>query len=162
MAKSAAALKPKPLDGLDPLVAVVIGALKHNDEQRDSIEAGVYAIDAVVHIKAQVNVSEDAPAKQVNKIEPWTIITLLLDKLPGVKIEDIVAEADALLEVKKKAVEATAEAAKERAQTAIDLAKEKAQQAVDAIKDSTVQMRKGAVSIRSSEVKIISNKKVKA
>ncbi len=158
--KPAKALKPKAphiLDPAHPLVALVLAAIKNSKAQRETVEAGEYHVDAIVRVIADVTVGEDVPAEQVNKIEPWTIIALLLDKLPAVKIEDVVAEASALLQIKEQEtdLEDRAELMKERAQFVLDTVKPAAVEAVEAMKAATKEMKKGAVKLVDPRIEIV-------
>ncbi len=155
--KTKAVKAPHYLDHISPLIALALNGAKSTAPQRETIEAGIYDLDVTLHLTAEIRVGMDAPAKQVNKIEPWTIIALLLDKLPGVKIDDVVAEAEALLKIKEQeaAMEERTGLMKERAQTVLDLIKPAAAEAVDALKDATVAKRKGAVKLMNPTVEVL-------
>jgi hypothetical protein len=159
MAKSTANKLKKVhfLDAMRPALAIALDAIGSTKDQREQVKSGIYDVEATLRIRTVLKVGEDAPVKQVNKIEPWTIIALLLDKLPGTKIDEVIAEADALLQIKEKeeGLRERATAAEERAQHVLDTVKPAAVDGIDAIKEGTKQMRKGAVKVEDVEIKVI-------
>lgn len=152
-----AQLAPGFLDFLSPHVALLIGGLKGSKEQREQVEEGLYHVTTTLKLTSILSVGADYPTKQVNKLEPWTLIALLIDKLPGTKIDDIVAEAAALMQTKKQdEVKGKADDAEERAQDALDRIKEQAADAIDVMKGATVQMSKGPVKVKELRVQVLS------
>ena len=96
-------------------------------DERNSIRAGDYPVDAWFHIQGIVKVCEDNEAKQPNKVD-WTgLFALALSKLNGVTCEALVEEF-----LNKPGVET-------------DDIKKRAQKLIDKIKGETKQPRKGGV-----------------
>lgn len=145
-----------PLGTVDPRFAVAIANLSCPKHQRDQLTIGKYPVDVVIHLKGNLSVGEDYESTQPNKVDPWTLIQILLDKCPSVTIADVVAEAEAIV-AKKDAVGPGSD--KARAEEVLDLIKTKAQDAVDAIKQATKIMKKGPVSFDDAEIEIMSEAK---
>lgn len=76
-----------------PIEAVAVGALKTSAKNRDAVEAGEYELDFTVRIRGEVAVGEDVEAVVAASV-PWQrIAALLLDKVNGVTLESVLAEA---------------------------------------------------------------------
>jgi hypothetical protein len=141
--KSSRPKKPSaPLGTIDPIVALALSGLKAPEHVREQVQAGIYTFDAMLRVTGEITVAADTEAIQANKVDPWTLLVLALDRLPGVAIDQLVDQAEALLARKE-----TGEDVGALHDAAIDAAKTTAQEAIDRIKGQTKAPRKGAVSV---------------
>lgn len=93
-----ATAKKNVASNLPAEVLLALGQYKSSDAVRDDVAPGTYDVDAIVHVKGTLTVGEDFTRQQVNKIDPWSMIAVLLDKVNGVTMEAVAKEAQDLLD----------------------------------------------------------------
>lgn len=71
---------------------------KEVTKARAMIRAGKYEIDEIIHVKGNLSVGEDYETTSVQKLNPWTLFLIAMNKLNGTTIEAIVDEACAKLD----------------------------------------------------------------
>lgn len=59
---------------------------------RIGIKPGLHQVDCMVHVKGELKVCADYQQKQVNKLNPWLLVQVLMDKLNGQTLESVVHE----------------------------------------------------------------------
>ena len=125
-------------------LALAISQLGHAKHHRDNTGPGLYTVDETVRIHAVVRVEADGLTKQVNKIDPWTILALALDKLNPTTLDLVLSEAQAVIDAKDS-----------QRNTELKEIKAKVEAKIAALKDSTKSIRKGRVQILSQTVEVV-------
>lgn len=125
-------------------LALAIGQLAHAKHHRENTGPGLYTIDETVRIHAVVRVEKDVLTKQVNKIDPWTILSLALDKLNDTTLDLVLSEAQAIIDAKDS-----------QRNTELKEIKAKVEAKIAGLKDSTKSIRKGRVQILSQTVEVV-------
>lgn len=65
---------------------------KEGSEARNEVEPGVYDIDTVLHLKGRLSVAPATFANNPNKLDLWTLIAVLADRLRPETFETIVTD----------------------------------------------------------------------
>ena len=92
-------------------IAIKEAALK---DLKRGLTPGVHNVDVTVRILGSINRLADTTGVIAQKAEPWALLAAALDKLNGVTVESLVAEAEKL-----RSDEAKMEAIKERTAAAL-------------------------------------------
>lgn len=66
---------------------------KAQKEARNQVGPGTYHVDCTVRVSGEIKVGEDYTQQIVAKADPWSLLAVAMDKLNGVTLESIVAEA---------------------------------------------------------------------
>lgn len=82
----------QPLDSIEGFVIRKTVSEKLAKVMRKTIKPGLYQVDCMVHIKGELKVCADYEQKQVNKLNPWLLVQVLMDKLNGQTLESVVHE----------------------------------------------------------------------
>jgi hypothetical protein len=154
----------KPASTIADLSPVAIIALskmltkKVIDDARDQLEAGEQDVELVLHLRGTIEIQDDADVMQVNRLDPMMLFQIAMDKLNGVSIDSVVAEASERLHkknlariAKQKALEAEAKGKKVKLpevedEPEIREIKERVTEAYERLAKKTLQRRRGAVS----------------
>ncbi len=80
------------LGDIETFVASKVISKKLVQAVRKNIKPGLYKVDCLVHIQGELKVCPDYQQKQVNKLNPWLLVKVLMDKLNGQTLESIVSE----------------------------------------------------------------------
>lgn len=87
-------------------------------EAKRSLSPGTYQVDTTVRIKGTITRGENTTGIIAQRAEPWALLAAALNKLNGVTVESLVAEAEAI-----RSDEAKMTALKERTAKALNAIK---------------------------------------
>lgn len=130
--------------GVDSILALLVSGLAHAKGHRDTMSPGVYTVEEVIRLRGTIKIAEDSEARQVNKIDPWTILCVALTKVNAETRAIIIREAQDILDAK--------DAKKDKA---IKELKRVVQKDVAALKAETMAPRKGAVAVLDHKLEVI-------
>jgi len=133
---------------LDPTLknhlALALGQLGHAKKHRENVLPGTYTVDETIRLHAVVRVEQDVETRQVNKIDPWTILALALDKLNATTLDTVLAEAQAIIDAKDA-----------KRNSELKEIKRMVEGKVSGLKDATKIVRKGKVQILTQTVEVV-------
>jgi hypothetical protein len=145
---------------LSPAAIVALSKMltkKVIDDARDQLDAGEQDVELVLHLRGTVEIEEDANVLQVNRLDPMMLFQIAMDKLNGVSLDAVVAEASERLHkknlariAKQKQLEAEANGKRIKLpevedEPEIREIKERVTEAYDRLAKKTLQRRRGAV-----------------
>ena len=127
----------------DAVSSVALSKVKPDAEAREELKPGIYAVDTTVRIRGELHVATDHEVDQVNKVNPFSLLALALSKVNDVTAESLLKEAAEMskndLEMDTKALE------------------KKVKDAWAKLASTTRQTRKGAVSLKETDISYITN-----
>ena len=120
------------------LLAGKLGGI--SKEERAALASGEYPVDAVLHVVGSVKVGEDYDIRRVEKLDPWLLLGLAVDRLNGVTLKNLVKIAQGKLDAAGKPTKA--------ASTELKGLKTRTDAAIKALKGETVETNKGKVTVK--------------
>lgn len=73
------------------------------NDARDQLDAGDHPVEAVLHLRGEIEIQEDEEVFQVNRLDPLTLFQIAFEKLNGVSMDSVIAEAVERLHKKNQA-----------------------------------------------------------
>lgn len=117
----------------DPLIRCALNAMPELEpEVRAGVSCGEHEVDFTLHFKGRLKVGADSLAKQVNKLQPWTLVKILAGKMSDELFTKCLDEA------------VCAAVANSEMPSGDDI-KDRVQAAIDQISPHITTLRKGSV-----------------
>jgi hypothetical protein len=101
-----ATITPTTIADLSPAAIVALSKMlteKVIDDARDQLEAGELDVELVLHLRGTLEIEEDESVQQVNRLDPLTLFQIAFEKLNGVSMDAVIAEACKRLQAKNDA-----------------------------------------------------------
>ena len=131
-------------------LALLVSGLAHAKGHRDAVVPGIYTIEEVIRLRGTIKIGEDSEARQVNKIDPWTILCVALGKVNNETRQVIIREAQGVLDAKDAKVDKQMKEMKAAVQ-----------KDVAALKEATMIPRKGAVAVLDHKLEVIQVERIR-
>jgi hypothetical protein len=120
------------------LLAGKLGGI--SKKEREEVQPGEYPVDAVLRVVGTVKVGEDYEIHRVEKLDPWFLLYLAIDRLNGVTLERLAEIAAGKLDASGKL---TPEAKKE-----LKKLKDRTEGVMAKLKGKTLETNKGKVTVK--------------